>query len=238
MTTTTYRILPDDELLKELRLLVGRPPEPKLDRATTAFLIIDMQYGTCHRDYGVGARWKQTESFPELEYYFDRLENTVIPNVQRLMATCRAKGVEVIHLRVAAQTRDARDSTLLFRSMGKGDGNRPKHDIAAQILPDVGPQGDEIVLTKTTSNAFYSTNIDQILRSLGVRNVIVVGVVTQGCVAATVHGASEHDYGVILVEDGTAAYAPQFHGPQILTMAYQYATIKSTDEVIEQLEAL
>ena len=235
MAATTFRVLPDDELLKELRLLVGRLPEPKLDRATTAFLIVDMQYGTCHRDYGIGARWKQIESFPELEYYYDRLENMVIPNVRRLMATCRGKGFEVIHIRGAVQTKDGRDSTLRFKALG---GDRPKDDTASQILPDVGPQGDEIVLTKTTSNAFYSTNIDQVLRSLGIRNVIVVGLVTQGCVAATVHGASEHDYGVILVEDGTAAYAPQLHDPQILTMAYEYATIKSTDEVIKLLEAL
>ena len=195
-----------------------------------------MQYGTCHRDYGTGARWKQIESFPELEYYYDRLENTVIPNVQRLMATCRAKGVEVIHLRIASQTRDGRDMRL--KRLGHGVGDTPKDNTAAQILPDVGPQGDEIVITKTTSNAFYSSNIDLVLRSLGIRNVIVVGVVTQGCVAATVQGAFERDYGVILVEDGTAAYAPQLHDPQIFTMAYQHATIKSTDEVIEQLEDL
>ena len=107
-----------------------------------------------------------------------------------------------------------------------------------EILSQVAPQGDEIVLSKTTCGAFYSTNIDQVLRSLGIRDVIVAGVVTNVCVDATVQGASEHDYGVVVVEDATAAHAPQLHQHSIFTMSYRDATIKTTQEVVQLLDAL
>ena len=61
---------------------------------------------------------------------------------------------------------------------------------------------------------------------------------TNGCVESSTRSAAELDYGTIVVEDATAAMAPQLHEHSILSMSYKDATIRSSDEVVKALEAL
>ena len=229
------RVITNEELQQNLWTIFGRLPEPKLTKDSTALLCIDIQYVDAHPDYGLGAKAKVAGIADFLDYYWDRVQNTVIPNVQLLQATARKKGVEVIHIRVASATRDGRDSTLRYKAL---DLSTPRDTIEAQILPEVGPEEDELVISKVTSSAFNSTNIDRLLRNMAIRNLIITGVVTNGCVESTARSAAELDYGVVLVEDGTAAMAPQLHEHSILSMSYKDAIIKSTGEVIEELAAL
>jgi nicotinamidase-related amidase len=213
----------------------GRLPEPKLTRETTALLCVDIQYVDAHPDFGLGAKAKELGIAQFLDYYWERVENVVIPNVKRLQTAAREQGIEVIHVRVASTTADGRDSTLRYKALGL---RTPRDTKEAQFLEEVGPEGDELVISKTTSSAFNSTNIDRLLRNLGIRNLIVTGVVTNGCVESTTRSAAELDYGTIVVEDATAAMAPQLHEHSILSMSYKDAVIHSTDEVLAMLEAL
>ena len=73
---------------------------------------------------------------------------------------------------------------------------------------------------------------------MGVKNLIISGVVTDGCVESSTRSAAELDYGTILVGDATAAMAPQLHESSILSMGDKDAAIKFTDEVVKLLEAL
>jgi nicotinamidase-related amidase len=118
------------------------------------------------------------------------------------------------------------------------DIGEPIHTKDAEFLPEVAPLPDEIVIRKVTSSPFNSTNIDRVLRNLGIKDLIVVGVVTNGCVESTVRSAAEHDYGVYLVEDGTAAVGRQLHDGSILHMSTVDAAITTTDEVLAKLERL
>ncbi len=236
MTSTPIMSLSNQEALELLQTLFGKPPEPKLTRETTALMLIDLQYGTCHPDYGLGARAKNLGIFEETMWFWDRLKTTLIPNTQQLLTTARRVGVEVIHVHVSSLTRDGRGSgapihqTVNMRIL--------KDTTEAEFLPEVGPEGDEVVLTKVTSSPFDTSIADRVLRNLGIRNLIVVGVVTDGCVEATVRNAAERDYGVIVVEDATASRVQQLHEHAILKQAYSLAVIKSTDQVVRLLEAL
>jgi nicotinamidase-related amidase len=223
------------ELQEYLWAMFGRLPEPKLTKETTALLCIDIQYVDAHPDYGLGAKAKDVGVAGFLDYYWDQVDHVVVPNVQRLQAAAREKGVEVIHIRVASCTADGRDSTLRYKALGL---RTPRDTKEAQFLEEVAPQGDELVISKVTSSAFNSTNIDRLLRNLGIRNLIITGVVTNGCVESTTRSAAELDYGTILVEDATAAMAPQLHEHAVLSMSYKDAVIKSTDEVLALLDAL
>lgn len=225
----------NQDLQEYLWAMFGRLPEPKLTRETTALLCIDIQYVDAHPDYGLGAKAKEMGVADFLDYYWDRIENVVVPNVQRLQAKAREKGVELIHVHVASCTADGRDSTLRYKAMGL---RTPRDTKEAQFLEEVAPQGDELVISKVTSSAFNSTNIDRVLRNLGIRNLIITGVVTNGCVESTTRSAAELDYGTILVEDATAAMAPQLHEHSVLSMSYKDAVIRSTNEVLALLEAL
>ena len=234
MVDVPVKSVSDKELRGFLKLVHDPLPEPQLEIETTALLIIDVQHYGCHPDWGVGKRAKEKGFTKQLDWYWDRLRRVMLPNIQLLMATARRLGVEVIHSRVAALTEDGRDSTRRYKALGISTSRDAKE---AQILLEVAPQGDEIVLNKTTSSVFNSTTLDRVLRNMGVRNLIIVGVATDGCVESSVRSATELDYGVILVEDASAAIAPQLHEAAVLIMSYKDAIIKSTAEVVAQLEA-
>lgn len=225
-----------DERLRHLLDLVHDPlPAPQLKKDNTALLIIDVQYLTCHPDWGMGIKAKQKGFYDDLEWYWTRSRNVMIPNIQRLIAACRRMGVEVIHSRIATLTRDGRDTTRRYKALGVSTTPDAKE---AEILPEVAPQGDEIVLSKLTSSVFNSTTLDNVLRNIGIQNLIVVGLATDGCVESTVRTATEKDYNVILVEDACGTIAPQLHEAAVLIMGYKDAIVKSTDQMVAELEAL
>ena len=235
MNEATAGRMSNDELQDLLIRLFGKLPEPQLARDNTALLCIDVQYADAHPDYGLGARAKALGLQDKLSYYWSRLDEMVLPNMQRVLAAARKAGIEVIHVRVASQTVDGRDSTLRYKALGM---KTPRDSKDAQILPEVAPGEDEMVVSKVTSSVFNSTNIDRLLRNLGIKNLILMGVVTNGCVESSARSAAELDYGTIVVEDATAAMAPQLHEHSILSMSYKDAAIRSSDEVVKALEAL
>ena len=199
-------------------------------------MLIDFQYGDSHPDYGLGTRAKELGIFNRFMWYWDRLRLTVIPNTQRLLATARRVGVEVIHTHVSTATEDGRDSSLSKHRTVCGSSFR--NTIEAEIIRELAPVGDELVLTKVTASPFNSTIADRVLRNLGIETIIFAGVVTDGCVASTVRSAAEHNYGRIVVEDATAALSPQLHEYGIMGMAYNLSPITTTNDTIKILETL
>ena len=209
MSDTTTDRMSNDELQDMLITLFGKLPEPDLTRDNTALLCIDVQYVDAHPDYGLGARAKALGLGDKLNYFWSRIDEMVLPNMQRVMGAARKMGVEVIHVRVASQTADGRDSTLRYKALGL---KTPRDTKEAQFLPEVAPGG--------------------------IKNLIIMGVVTNGCVESSTRSAAELDYGTIVVEDATAAMAPQLHEHSIISMSYKDAYIMSSDEVVKKLEAL
>ena len=235
-TRRPVTVISDEELKEKLWALIGGVREPELTRANTALMTIDVQYMCASPDFGFGAIAHEMGYADFLNYYWDRVQYVAIPSIQRLQDIARKKGVEVVHVRVAAVTKDGRDNSLRWKA-------RPGHTTLidskeAQILPEVAPQGDELVFNKSSENVFHSTNIHRMLQNMGISNLIFTGVVTNGCVEGAVRGAADLDYGAILVEDATAAWAPQLHNHAILSMGHKDAAIKSTDEVVQVLESL
>ena len=235
MAEGTTTAVSNEELSRLLQTLFGKLPELQLTRENTALMVIDVQYMDAHPDYGLGARAKKLGISGFLDYYWSRIGEVVLPNMQRLLAAARHAGVEVINVRVASQTQDGRDSTRRYKALGM---RTPRDSKDAQILPEVAPREDEMVISKVTSSVFNSTNIDRLLRNMGIQNLIFTGVVTNGCVESSTRSAAELDYGTIVVEDATAAMAPQLHEHSILSMGYKDAVIMSSDEVVKLLESL
>ena len=223
------------DLDPRLRRRHARLPEPTLHRRDTALLAIDLQYGDAHRDHGLLRRMRDRGDGPAIEYYVERLESLVVPNVRRLMDACRQVGVEVIHTKIESLTRDGRDRSLEHRSLGI---HHPPGSKDAQILDEVAPQGDEIVITKTCGGAFNGTNIEYVLRNLGIQNLIVVGVVTSGCVEVAVRDASDRSFQVLLVEDATATWSEEMQQAAMRAMDEIYAKVVTTSEMLTRLEAL
>ncbi|MCL4459464.1 MAG: cysteine hydrolase [Chloroflexi bacterium] len=208
-------------------------PDVRLDRERAALLIIDMQYLDAHPDYGLIARAKGCD-LPEetYGYYSDRLA-LIIANIQKLLAAFRERGMEVIYTKIQSLTPDGRDRGLQHK--GRDIEAKPG-SLEAEILPELKPLEGEIVLTKTASGAFNCTAIDYVLRNLGITQLVIVGVVTNGCVETTVRDASDRGYQVILVEDGCAALTSAAHQASINNLSEHYAKVLSTEEVLDNLK--
>ena len=213
----------------------ARLPEPGLRRHDTVLLSIDLQYGDAHRDHGLLRRMRDRGDGAAIEHYAGRLEETVVPNVRRLLDACRRAEVEVIHTKIESLTRDGRDRSLEHKHLGI---HHPPGSREAQILEAVAPQGDEIVIPKTCGGAFNGTNIEYVLRNLGIRHLIVVGVVTSGCVEVAVRDAADRGFQVLLVEDATATWTPEMQEAAIRAMDEIYAKVITTDAVLRRVEAL
>lgn len=206
-----------------------RPTPP--DAAHSALLTIDMQYLDAHPDFGMLAKARAMGLADSFRYYMDRLE-LIIPNIQRLQAGFRASGIELVHCRIRSRTRDGRDRGDFYKSIGI---EAPAGSKEAEFIPELAPVGDEVVISKTSSSPFNSSNIDQVLRNLGVKQLYVTGVMTSGCVETTVRDAADRGYDVILVTD---ACAGRTHDMEVKTqeaLVGTFAQLLETHEVLELL---
>jgi biuret amidohydrolase len=94
------------------------------------------------------------------------------------------------------------------------------------------------VFNKTAGSVFCSTNIEYVLRNLGVTTLVVTGIVTTGCVHTAVTDAADRGFHVILVEDGCGALVPEMHWASIRILRDVYAKILTTAEVLDRVHAI
>lgn len=219
---------------RTLRHRYGTLPEPEFRLGDTALLVIDIQYGDAHADYGMLRRMRESGNAEVVAYYLDRLENLVIPNTRRLQDACRAAGIEVIHTKIESLTQDGRDRSLEHKRLNI---HHPPGSIEARFREEVAPQGDEIVLTKTCGGVFNGTHIEYVLRNLGIRELIVAGVVTSGCVEVAVRDAADRGFSVTLAEDACASWSPEMEAAAIRAMSEIYAKVLTTAEIIALVSA-
>jgi nicotinamidase-related amidase len=226
-----------DPLLPVYREAITDPRRAiaSLKRHDTALLVIDMQYLDAARGVGV-FRDAQASGVPleAQEYYFDRLERTVVPNILRLQRAFRRAELEVIHTRIMSLTQDGRDRSSGHKRLGLHAAPGSKE---AEFLPEIAPTGDEIVINKTASGVFVSTNLEFVLRNMGITGLFVCGVYTNECVSTTVRDGSDLGFTTTLVDDATGTVTEQLQDSTINVLRDRYARILQTrDAVAEILE--
>lgn len=227
-----------DPLKDSYRESIVEAPEVKssIEEHHTALLCIDLQYLDGARGHGVFADPAESSVLiAAAEYYFERLERLVLPNVRRLQDTFRAKGLEVIHTRIQSLTRDGRDRGPGHKRLGL---HAPPGSKEAEFLPEVAPQGDEIVINKTASGVFNATNLEYVLRNLEITGLFVVGVYSNECVSTAIRDACDLGFFVTLIEDGCATVTPELQNATITTMRDRYARVLTTDQAVYELQRL
>jgi len=207
---------------------------PDFARDDTALLVIDMQYLDADWDSGMCLRARQEGFETDLLYYRDRLGD-IIPNIRLLQDSFREKEAEVIFATIASLTTDGRDRGAGHKSLGM---HAPPGSREAEILDELKPVGDEIVLTKTTSSIFNGTAIERVLRNLGINNLIFSGVFTTNCVESSVRDASDLGFDCSVVEDACGALIEEMHVASIRALRNVYARVMTTGEVVEIIQGL
>lgn len=105
----------------------------------------------------------------------------------------------------------------------------------AQIVDEMGVRDGDIVLTKTGSGCFTSTNLDHLLRNMRVETVVLTGMWTNSCVETTARHAGDLDYNVVLVEDACVAMTPENHEWALRYLDNNFAVVRSTDQVLDAM---
>jgi nicotinamidase-related amidase len=194
----------------------------------SALMIVDMQYHGAHRDHGLLKTRIAAGESDAIEYFAERVETLVVPNLVLLEETFRQKGLEVVHVKAESLTRDGRDRGPAERRHGK---HVPPGSREAAILDELAPLDNEVVVTKTCGGVFNCTNIDYVLRKLSIDTLVVGGVVTGSCVELAVRDAADRGYTVVLVEDATASWSAEMQAEAINRMRDRSAKVMSAAEV-------
>lgn len=196
-----------------------------------ALLLIDMQHYCCHPDGGLYRSCPPEEMAARYGYFRRQLDSVVIPNLQRLVSACRQAGIEVIHTTIESLTADGREQSLDYKI---SDILVPKGSWEGQPIDALAPLCDEIRLPKSASSVFNATNIDYLLRNLGVTQLVVGGIVTDQCVESAVRDACDRGYLVTLVDDGCASFTPERHRNSLAALA-GYCRQRPTERLLDEI---
>jgi nicotinamidase-related amidase len=191
----------------------------------TALLLVDMQVD-CIRPHGYTLVRLRERGLEEAARQYERQCRIAIANLARLLEHFRRNGQTVVH-------------THVVKLAGRQPGGlaRPARAMVpdgAQIIDELAPAPGEIVVAKTCSGVFAGTNLDYLLRRLGITSLVVGGVVTNGCVEhAIIHG---HDLGYanVLVSDGSAALTDEIHENTLARLEHRRAHVLPTEFILSR----
>jgi ureidoacrylate peracid hydrolase len=206
--------------------------EVPIDPAHAALLFVDVQNYNARPDGGEYAGMGAAELDARYGYFFRVMRETALPNMQRLQSACRHAGIEVMYTVIEALTRDGRDLSLDYKISGLFV---PRGSPDAMVLEAIAPAEDEIVLPKTSSSVFISTNIDYVLRNLGVRSLMIAGVLTDQCIDSAVRDACDLGYLVTVPIDACATLSAERH-EWALRNNRGYCRQVTTDELVREIQ--
>jgi len=208
------------------------PDDPVLRPSETALLVIDVQNTYLERPERSSLSPDEQRRYDLWTPFHERMHKSVIPKTAQMLGFARRKGIECVFARIACHTRDGRDRSLSQKLPGWNNLLLPKHEQPSQIVPDLAPTGDEIVVTKTTDSALTGTNLRLILHNLGIKNVICCGIFTDQCVSSTVRSLADESYAVIVLEDCCAAATMDLHRTELEVINMIYCHVMSSDDVV------
>src|SRR5215207_6614295 len=204
----------------------------RIDPSKTAMIVVDMQ-----NDFvAAGAPLESAAG------------RAMVPNLQQALACCREEGIPVIYT-AHVHRADGCDLGLLghAQQIARRDA-LVAGSAGAAIFSEIAPRDDEIVISKHRFSAFYGTDLEIILRGLGVTTVVITGVTTENCCHATARDAYFRDFQVIFLADATATNdypdlgyggmsADEVHRAMLVVLAKDTADVITTETFVARVAA-
>lgn len=203
----------------------------QLQPHTTALLVIDMQVGqiTMAPDSPLAQQYEKVA-----RYWNERIESTVIPNLRSLLESFRGNGCKVAYTRNGNTTSTADEMTERLKSKLRS-GAAQSGAAAYRIDGRLAPTDADLVVDKLTSGAFTASHLDHALRNMGVKSVVIGGVLTDACVLGTARVAAELGYNSLICEDACATLTQRAHDEALLAHARIFGRVATTAEVVTEL---
>jgi nicotinamidase-related amidase len=195
-----------ENILKELKPY--RERRAKIDSKHVVLLVIDMQN------------------------FFRRIVQPVLGNILRVIQSCRKRNVSIIFTQ-HGHTDPDRDGGVLGRwwsqliISGTEDW---------KFIPEIKVESNEIVIPKKRYSAFFETDLDKILQSRGIQDLIISGVMTNLCCETTARDAFMRDYRVFFLIDGTATGRGEHHLATLKNLGFGFAYLMTCGELIRTLK--
>jgi len=195
-----------EKILKELKPYRGKRATPDPERA--CLLVIDLQN------------------------YFKRIAQPILGNILQVIHLCRKKNLPIIFTQ-HGHTDPASDGGVLAEWWGELIISGTED---WKFLPEIIIRKEDMILPKKRYSAFFETELDQTLRSRGIRDLIISGVMTNLCCETTARDAFMRDYRVFVLIDGTATRRSDLHLATLKNLGFGFAYLLTCDELIRALK--
>jgi nicotinamidase-related amidase len=214
-----------------------------LDPRKIALLIIDVQRYFVRPQYPL-AQVLEKVAPGVTAGYFERVNTSVVPNINRLQSYFRAHHLPIFFTAAGSWLPDGRDLPPWMKDYDElglelvGSRIWPSiNDPSWQIDDGVAPLPGEVVLNKPSSGTFASTRIDQTLRNMGVESLLVTGLTTDICVGLGAREAADRGFLTVIVEDGCTTLSKEMHDETLQAFSLAFGRVRTTEEVLRLLAA-
>ncbi len=195
-----------------------------LDPAHTAIVTSEVQNGV------VG----EPSALPALA---EAARAEMLPNLARLLPVARAAGVQVVHCTAYRRPdgKGANRNARLFGGVRKSPVGLRPGSVAVEVVADLGPEPEDLVLTRTHGlNPMGGTDLDPVLRNLGITTIVATGVSVNIAIPNLVMDAVNHGYAVVVPRDAVAGLPQEYADAMIDNTISLLATVVTTDDLLER----
>jgi len=191
-----------------------------VDFKRSVLLIVDMEYGFLD---------SKSPLFVNLGF-------EIVTNIKKILNIYREKKLPIIFVKREHRKSGIDIDKTRVEIFKKSKGLILENDKSSEIIDDLKPLKDEIIVIKRRWSSFFGTELDMLLRRLNIKNLIVTGIQTPNCIRATVYDALSLDYNVIVISDATASKSEKIQKNNLFDIENLGVDILTTDELIDILE--
>jgi len=232
------------EIVDRSTLIAGLYRELVLDPRQTAIVTIDMHRG--HLDMDVATMPAKPED-----------AKRVIANARVALDFARGHGLPIVHVILVYRRLPGVGSEgmvspfwkAMHAALGELDRLVPgrkstvrEHNVegspGTQIIPELYASGDYVINNKKRLDCFYGTDLRQLLDTLGIKNVVLMGINTNTCVLNTSFTAFNFDYRVVVLSDCVASmYGDDLHALGLQNVARCLGWVVTNEQLFEKIRA-
>jgi nicotinamidase-related amidase len=238
-TDRATKILPEAQQQHWYNAPNFRADEPwaDLDPSRTALVLVDLINWQVAADGPSIQSVRQSGAIAQADHIVARCEEVVLPNLSRLVRGVRAAGIQIVHTRLASRHHDFADIVPALRPYVRAAGARDG-SLACEPIPQVHSESGDLSVVKMGSGAFTGSNLDFLLRRLGIDTLLYAGVVTNACVMLSVAAGFDLGYRQYLITDCTGALSEEDQAAAERFIGLYMAQLVTTNGVLAALKEI